>query len=196
MTVRKVLSRILVLVTVLFLSSAVNPAAAEVIYRFSLPANGEVGSLDFNLTSASFLPADTTVHVLELTDPPFTSFTFGTPYVSGVIAYRGLPDAILFGIALFLDNTGTVPALLTRHDPADFFVFNRTETQTGTFYSTGGTVESSFTLATSTPLAELEVSSNTPEPAAGALLALGLAVIAGVRRRPAAPLQLRGVRRR
>ena len=89
------------------------------------------------------------------------------------------PAVTLFGLALF-SPVGNF-TLLNRNHPADFFNFVRAPNQTGTFFSTGGLVESDFALATSTPTATLTVTA-TPEPATVLLFGIGAAGMAFRRR--------------
>jgi hypothetical protein len=157
------------------------PARADVIYDFSLPANGEVGPIEVQLTFPDFLPAGG-LNVLGVTGPEVTAFSSGTP-VDLPLSFVGVdidPAVTLFGLALFSPSGGFT--LLNDSYPADFFSFVRAPNQTGTFLSSSGLVVSDFTLATATPTATLTVTS-TPEPAT--LLLFGLGAVGVVARRRA-----------
>lgn len=155
------------------------PARAAVIYDFSLPANGDVGPIAIQLTLPDFLPADSLI-TFATTDPAATVFSSVTPIEpTSVVGVDIDPAVTLFGLALF-SPVGNF-TLLNRNYPADFFNFVRAPNQTGTFFSTGGLVESDFALATSTPTATLTVTA-TPEPATVLLFGIGAAGMAFRRR--------------
>jgi len=157
--------------------AAARPAAASVIYDFSLPANGLVGAIDIQLTFASFVAAGAGLSVDGLSAAPVTSFSSGTPVnaAGSVVGFEVDAGSTLFGVDLFAPNSSTV--LFNPNYPADFFSFARTATQTGTFTATGN-VTSSLALNTATPTATLVVTV-TPEPATASLLGFCLIGIAG-----------------
>lgn len=160
-------------------------AQAAVIYDFSLPANGDVGAVRIVLTTPYFIPPSGLV--ILPTDAPEVSVTSGVPLdpVESRIGVDVDSDRTLFGISLWDFAVDLV--LLTEDYPDDFFVFERTPGQTGTFTSVSGFVVSDDELATRAPIATLVVSGSpdvdVPEPATMTLLgAAALGVIARRRR--------------
>ena len=155
----------------LFLLFSVKLARADAIYNFSLPANGEVSSLNLQIRAPTLLAPGGLI-IIPLTAPVVTT-TFPTPGFSPANSIVGLqitPTATLIGLAL---GSATAPLLLTPAFPGDFFSFPRAPLSTGAFVSTSGTVTSSLALATPNPTAALTVT-DLPEPASALLLAFGL----------------------
>jgi hypothetical protein len=159
--------------------AAASPAHGAVIYDFSLPANGDVGPIAIQLTLPDFLPANG-LNAFATTDPEATVFSSVTPIEpTSVVGVDIDPGVTLFGLALF--SPGGNFTLLNRDYPADFFNFVRTPTETGTFLSSSGLVESDFSLDTTTPTATLTVTA-TPEPVTVLLFGIGAAGMAARRR--------------
>jgi hypothetical protein len=177
-----------ILLTLCLGLAGANPAAASVIYDFSLPANGSVGAIDIQLTFASFVAAGAGLTVDVLSAAPVTSFSSGTPVnaAGSVVGFEVDAGSTLFGVQLFSPSSASV--LFTPAYPGDFFSFARTANQTGTFTATGN-VTSSLSLNTAHPTATLVVTNTSavPEPATASLLGLWLLGIAGwqMRRRAA-----------
>jgi hypothetical protein len=167
------------------LLGGVRPAAASVVYDFSLGANGDVGAINIQLTFADFLP-EGPLEVFGLSDPEVTSYSVGNPIdpAGAAIGVEVTPAGTLFGF--FLSSPIGDVVLYTFEYPGDFFVLGRTPDQAGTFLSSSGTVRSDFNLVTSTPTATLVVSS-VPEPATTALCGLGILGVATWRRRRRMP---------
>ena len=164
----------------LWLSSAgARPALADIIYHFSLAANGSAGAVDIQIDVADFLPPG--VEVLSLNRPPITSFSSGTPIdpALSVIGIDVEADHTFFGVDLVDSSFNTV--LFTTLFPDDFFVFGLNSNQTGTFLSSAGNVTSDLTLNATTPTGTLVVTDTeaVPEPATAGLLGLGFLAIAG-----------------
>ena len=173
-----------VCVVLLICLANVNGAAATSIYTFSLPANGSVSAFSIQLTfSGDLLPAGGLL-VFPMTSPVVTSLSFTTPGFNPTTSVLGLqitPTATLVGLVLQSVGTPPQPPLLfTAGFPADFFMFSRTPTATGTFSSFSGNVVSSLPLNTSTPVGTLTVTS-VPEPSSLLLLGSGLLTLAGCR---------------
>ena len=167
------------------LVGGVRPAAASVVYDFSLGANGDVGAIHIQLTFADLLP-EGPLEVFGLTDPEVTSYSVGNPIdpAGAVIGVEVTANATLVGF--FLSSATGDVVLYTFEYPGDFFVLARTPDQEGTFLSSAGTVRSDLNLLTSTPTATLVVSS-VPEPATAALCGLGVLGVATWRRRRSTP---------
>jgi len=161
---------------------ATSPAAAAVIYDFSLPANGSVGAVNIQLTFAGFLP-EAALGAYPLITPDVTAFSSGTP-VDASTSVAGVDvDAASTLFGMFLEAPGGGRVLYTALYPADFFVFGRTPTQTGTFLSSAGNVISDLALDMATPIATLVVTNTAvPEPSTGLLLGLGCVGVAAWRR--------------
>ncbi len=158
-------------------------ASAAVLYDFSLAANGAVGPVRIVLSYPGFVP-EGVLDAFSLTDPRVVTATSGTPIdaANSVVGLDVDPAATLFGLRLL--QSGGAEVLLTVDYPADFFVFNRTPTQTGTFQSTSGLVRSSLAVDTRVPIATLVVrddSAPVPEPAT--IVFLGAAALGAVVRR-------------
>lgn len=166
------------IVFVVCLFAAISPASASVIYNFSLPANGDIGAVNIQLTFADFLP-QAPLFVLGLDAPEVTSVTAAPPIdlANSVIGIDVTATETLIGIRL-VDFAPNV-TLFTVDYPADFFVFSRTPAEGGAFASTSGFVVSDFNLATRAPTGSLVV---TPEPSTALFLGLGLAGFAAMRR--------------
>jgi PEP-CTERM motif len=164
-------------------AAASTPATAAVLYDFSLAANGDVGPVRIVLSYPSFVPSGL-LDVIPLSDPRVVTATSGTPIdtTTSVAGFEVGPTATLFGLRLLGPAGGEV--LVNPSYPADFFVFNRTPTQTGTFQSTSGLVRSSLAIETRAPVATLVVrddSAPVPEPAT--IVFLGAAALGAVVRR-------------
>lgn len=160
------------------------PAAASVVYDFSLAANGEVGAINIEVTLADFLPA-AGLNVFDLSAPEVSAFSSDIP-IDAASSFIGLDvttTSTLVGIRL---ASAISEVLTTLEYPNDFFVFDRTVTQVGTFLSSTGTVVSEFSLDTATPTATLVVT-NVPEPASAVLLTFGVAGAGAWRRRRRTP---------
>jgi hypothetical protein len=166
-----------------FTAVASTPATAAVLYDFSLAANGDVGPVRIVVRLNDFLPP-TGLLIIPATAAEVVTLTSGTP-IDPTLSVAGLesgPAATLFGLRLLGPAGGEV--LTTVSYPADFFVFNRTPTQTGTFQSTAGLVRSSLAIETRAPIATLVVrddSAPVPEPAT--IVFLGAAALGAVVRR-------------
>ncbi len=173
-----------ILVAACLVLGGARPAAASVVYDFSLAANGDVGAINIQVTLADFLPA-TGLNVFDFSAPEVSAFSSDTPIdaASSVIGFDNTMTSTRVGIRL---ASAIEEVLTTVEQPADFFVFDRTATQVGTFLSSAGTVVSDFSLDTPTPTATLVVT-NVPEPATAALLALGGLGAATWRRRRRTP---------
>jgi len=180
----KLISRVLTSLAIVGLVCLWNPgtAAASAIYNFSLPANGAISALSIQLTEPALLPADGLI-VLALTDPLVTGLSFPTSGfnpAASVIGVQITPTTTLIGLSLL--DTSNSPLLFTTNYPADFFMFTRTPTSTGTFLSFSGNVVSSRTLATPTPTGSLTVTTPVPEPSTWFMLGSSLFCIAGLYR--------------
>ena len=157
----------------LFLLFSVKLARADAIYNFTLPANGEVSSLNLQIRAPTLLPPGGLI-VIPLTAPVVTT-TFPTPGfnpASSVVGLQITPTATLVGVALVGGALGE-PLLVTPTFPGDFFSFPRAPLSTGGFVSTSGRVTSFLSLVTPNPSGTLTVT-DLPEPASALLLALGL----------------------
>ena len=158
-------------------------ATAAVLYDFSLAANGAVGPVRIVLSFSDFVPS-TGLFIIPATATEVVTLTSGTP-IDPTLSVAGLdsgPAATLFGVSL----TGAGGGLVLRNEmyPADFFVFNRTPTQTGTFQSTSGLIRSDLAIETRTPLATLVVSDDSaPVPEPATIVFLGAAALGAVARR-------------
>ena len=175
-----------ILVAACLVLGGARPAAASVVYDFSLAANGEVGAINIQVTLADFLPPTNGLpNLFDLSAPEVSAFSSDIPIdaASSVIGFDVTTTSTLVGICL-ASAIGEV--LTTVELPADFFVFDRTATQVGTFLSSAGTVASDFSLDTPTPTATLVVT-NVPEPASAVLLTLGVFGAAAWRRRRRTP---------
>lgn len=160
------------------------PAAAAVMYDFSLPANGEVGAVRLVVTLPGFIAPGDDLVILSLEDSRVAlTSDEGIDESESAIGLNTTPGTTLFGIALF----GPQGALLFTVDyPEDFFEFVRTPNQTGTFTSVSGLVVSQDDeLETRTPTATLVVSGTVPEPTSVALLGVGALGLLARRRRQA-----------
>jgi hypothetical protein len=162
------------------LVGGVKPAAAAVMYDFSLAANGDVGAINVQLTFADFLP-EGSFDVFDLTRPEVTAYSAGTPLDPIVSAIGVEVTAATTLIGLFLSSAIGESVLYTFEYPGDFFVVSRSPSQEGTFLSSAGSVISDFNLVTSTPTATLVVS-RVPEPATVVLCGLGVLGVATWRR--------------
>ena len=165
--------------------AAASSASAAVIYDFSLEANGDVGPVHVVLRFNDFLGNGSFV-VVDPSHSAVQEFSVSAPLDPDSVAGVDVaPDATRFGIAAYaLGSFETL--LLTVDYPTDFFVFDRTPTQTGTFTSTGGLVVSDLNLDSRTPTATLTVTEVVPEPATVLLFgvaAMGAVVRARKRRR-------------
>jgi PEP-CTERM motif len=176
----------IVIVACLVLGSA-RPAAASVVYDFSLAANGDVGAINIQLTLADFQPpTNGLINLFPLSAPEVSAFSSDIPIdaASSVIGLDVTTTSTLVGI--FLASAIGEVLLSTATGPEDFFVFDRTAAQVGTFLSSAGTVVSDFSLDTPTPTATLVVTT-VPEPASAVLLTLGVCCAATWRRRRRTP---------
>jgi hypothetical protein len=178
-----------ILLVVCFGVAGPSRAAASVIYDFSLPANGALGAIDIKLNVGSFLPA-AGLQIASLAAPQVTAFSSGTPVsaADSVVGINVLAASSLFGIRLATASGSNV--LFTTSYPGDFFIFERTPNQVGTFLSSGGNVVSGLTLNTATPQATLVVTDSdaVPEPTTLSLCGwvfVGIASWYGLRRRSA-----------
>ena len=157
--------------------AGVNPAAASIIYDFSVPSNGSVGAIDIQLTFASFVAAGSGLSQNFLSAPQVTSFNSVTPVSVGAEGVEVNAGSTLFGLLLLAPDSSIV--LDTPGYPGDLFAFARTDSQTGTFTATGNVI-SSLTLGTAQPTGMLVVTdTSVPEPAAACLLGIGFLGIAG-----------------
>lgn len=155
-------------------------ADAAVLYDLTLAGNGQVGPVRVLLELDGFIVFPGLIPI-PLSNPAVLEASVGTPLGDeSVIAFDVLPAQTRIGLAMFSLGNATA-VLLTRDFPADFFTFDRSATETGTFVSTGGLVESELTLDTTTPLATLVVT-QVPEPATTALVCAAVIGVA-LRRR-------------
>jgi hypothetical protein len=171
--------RLGILLTLCLGIAGANPAAASVIYDFSLASNGSVGAIDIQLTFDSFVAAGGGLNPELLSFPQVTSFSSGTPVNAGasVVVFEVDAASTFFGLQLFAPGSSSV--LYTPGYPADFFAFGRTDSQTGTFTASGN-VTSDLGLNTAQPAGTLVVTdTSVPEPVTASLFGLGFLGIAG-----------------
>jgi hypothetical protein len=173
--------------------AGVNPAAASIIYDFSLASNGSVGAIDIQLTFDSFVAAGSGLNQTFLSSAPVTSFTSGTPVISGAAALEVDAGSTLFSLLLLAPNSSLV--LYTPSYPGDLFAFTRTYNQTGVFTATGNVI-SSLGLDTAQPIGTLVVTdTSVPEPATAALLGIGVLGMASWQMRSKAWVSVRREKR-
>lgn len=161
-------------------------ALADIIYEFSLEANGEVDAINIQLATSDFLPVGF-VGGIGLADPSI-SFTAGNGVVDtvSVIGVAIAPLGTLYGISLrnLTDSVLGTPIFLT-----DFFAFDRAFDDLGTFTSVAGIVISDLALDTANPVATLRVYDDTavavPAPPTLALIGLALVGLGWLRHRKA-----------
>ena len=161
------------------------PVAASVVYDFSLAANGEVGAINIQLTLADFQPPTNGLpNLFALSAPEVSAFSSDIPLdeASSIIGLDVTTTSTFVGIFL----VSAINDVLKTEVPDEFFVYDRTVTEVGTFLSSAGTVASDFALDTTTPTATLVVAT-VPEPASVVLLTLGVVGTATWRRRRPPP---------
>jgi hypothetical protein len=177
-----------ILVAACFVLGGARPAAASVVYDFSLAANGEIGAINIEVTLADFLflPPGSEPAIFPLSAPEVSVFSSDTSIdaASSVIGFDVRTSTL---VGMFLASAIGEVLLSNATGPDDFFVFDRTALQVGTFLSSAGIVVSDFSLDTPTPTATLVVT-NVPEPASAVLLTLGVVGAATWRRRRRTPL--------
>jgi hypothetical protein len=158
--------------------TASSSAMAAVLYDFTLAANGDVGPVNIVLRFDDFVDAGS-FFAPETTAPAVREVSTTVPIQpSSQIGLDVIAAATRFGIALF--NLDGSDLLFTVNHPDDFFVFERTPTEIGTFQSTDGLVVSSSNLDSRSPVATLTVTEVVPEPATVVLL--GMAAMGAVAR--------------
>ena len=150
-------------------------ALADIIYELSLEANGEVDAINIQLTTPEFLPVGG-LNVIPLVDPS-VSYTPGNDVVT-LISFVGHgidPLWTFFGVGLV--DFAFEGVLFTLEYPDDYFAFDRSFDELGTFTSISGNVVSTLALDTANPIATLRVYDDTAVPAPPTLALIGLALV-------------------
>jgi hypothetical protein len=161
--------RLFVTGLVIIAASAEQPVVADIIYDFSLPANGSVGAIDIQLDFSAFVPSGEglSVYHLDNASDPIVSFTsvISLDASTSAVGIDVEDDTTVIGLELFDMSENSV---LFNPTPGDFFVFDRAPDDTGSTSGSGG-VTSSYSLDTSVPTGTLDVTNTVPEPSTGAL---------------------------
>jgi hypothetical protein len=167
-------------ISALLLSAA--PGSAAIVYDFTLPANGDIDTIELQITVPTYLTGGLTV--LMPGDPQLTLFSSGALSLE-LLAFGIVVDPLQTRVGVAIVDQNELFATLNRDFPDDFFVFNRAADENGVFLSVAGTIEADpiYTLATTTPVTELVVSGEpVPEPTSVLTFATGALVLLTLRR--------------